>query len=222
MTKNPRLIPMSGKRFGKWLVGDQAGNAPRGGALWYCTCDCGTQRVVLGADLRSAKSASCGCTVDRELLGNLKRTHGGTRTRLYYAWQNMRKRCGDPQNSKYRYYGGRGISISREWDGFAAFQDWAISNGYSDTLTLERVDVNGNYTPANCTWITKRAQAANKTNNHKAPDGTLWLHKARENGIKDDAFRRRVFDGWPHEEAANIPMNVRRVARERDASGKYA
>lgn len=189
--------------------------------MWACKCDCGSQRSVIGADLRSGRSASCGCTIDDQRLGNLKRTHGSSGTRLHYAWKNMRSRCSNPDNGSFRYYGGRGISICKEWDDFSTFRDWAMENGYSSELTLERIDVNGDYCPRNCTWATKDAQAVNKTNNLRSPDGELWLHKARKHGVKDSAFRRRIFAGWPPEEAASVGMNVRRIPRTRTPSGRY-
>lgn len=200
----------------------QAGNTPRGAALWTCVCECGTTRTVVGLDLRHGKSASCGCSADKQMLGNLARTHGATGTRLHYCWQNMLRRCRKPTNNKFRYYGARGILVCSEWDDFDTFRTWALAHGYNDTLTLERIDVNGNYCPSNCRWATLAEQAQNKTNSRKAPDGELWLHKARRRGIKDGAFRRRLFDGWPPQEAASVPMNVRRMASPRDAAGRFS
>lgn len=209
MAKNPRLIDLTGQHFGHWTVLHQAGNTPRGGALWMSRCDCGETRPVLGADLRAGKSVSCGCyNVDR--LGTQRRTHGGSGTRLYNIWQQMRARCHQVSNPRYKEWGGRGITICPEWNDFPTFRDWALSAGYRDDLSIERVDVNGNYEPSNCTWADAATQSANRNYTQKAPDGQLWLHKARANGISGRTFHVRKSAGWPEEQAATWPKGKRR------------
>lgn len=94
--------------------------------------------------------------------------HGGEPQKLYNAWCNMRRRCYEKKNHKYKNYGGRGIKICDDWlHDFCSFRDWALSNGYSETLTLDRVDVNGNYEPNNCRWVTQKTQQNNRSNNHR-------------------------------------------------------
>jgi hypothetical protein len=221
MAKNPRLIDLSGRRFGLWTVGPQAGNTAGGGALWACQCDCGVERRVLGADLRNGKSTGCGCTsVGR--LGDSCRKHSATGSRLHRIWVNMRKRCRNPNTPKFENYGGRGITICSEWNEFVVFEAWALANGYEPHLSIERKDVNGNYTPENCTWADAATQSANRRFVSRAPDGELWWHKARANGITWAAYQWRLSDGWPHELAVTWPMNKRRVARQRDDSGRFA
>ena len=218
MSKNPRLIDMSGKRYAMWTVHEQAGNTSGGGALWRCTCDCGNERVVLGADIRKGKSRNCGCT-NRPRLGNMKRTHGESSTRLHNIWTLMLSRCRDTSNPTY---GGRGISVCQEWTKYETFRDWALANGYSKKLSIERVDVDGNYCPENCTWADAATQSANRRYTNKAPDGELWLHKARKNGITGVAFRQRYLAGWPMEQAISWPMNTERRKRARNAKGQFA
>lgn len=133
----------------------------------------------------------------------------------------MRGRCLRPTNPKFYAYGGRGIRICDEWSDFQTFRAWAMSSGYRHDLTIERNDVNGNYEPGNCTWAGADVQGANKRNVQRAPDGEPWLHKARRNGIKDMAYRRRLSDGWSAEEAATSPMWARRAPRDRDKTGRY-
>lgn len=93
-------------------------------------------------------------------------SHQGTKTRLFKIWEGMRERCGRVKHPHFHNYGGRGITICKEWDVFNNFRDWAISNGYNRDLTLDRIDVNGNYEPANCRWITIQEQMSNKRTNH--------------------------------------------------------
>lgn len=220
MAKNPRLIDMSGRRCGKWSVLRQNGNHPRGGALWLCRCDCGTERGVSGSDLRSGKSVSCGCEGAIK-IGALNRTHAKSGTRLHRTWKNIRKRCLNANDPGFNLYGGRGISICPEWDDFSAFESWALTSGYRDDLSIERLDVDGDYTPSNCVWATSQVQNENRRFVSKAPSGRLWVHIARDNGITDSAYRSRLNDGWERHQAATWPMGKKRNERSRDSKGKF-
>lgn len=219
MAKNPRLIDIAGRKFGRWFVQRQAGNAPRGGALWLCRCDCGVERSVLGSDLRQGKSVSCGCH-RAEVTGAMHRTHGKSGTRLYEAWKNMRARCSDTENADY---GARRISVCDEWQTFTAFEAWALSVGYRDDLTIERMDVNGDYEPSNCMWVEAGLQARNRRFVKRAPDGELWWHKAQRNGITRSAYEWRKGKGWPMPLVVTWPLGKRRSAPgQRDpATGRF-
>lgn len=97
------------------------------------------------------------------MIAKKREVHGGSRTRLYVIWADMKGRCRRKTDTSYSHYGGRGISICDEWhDSFSAFRLWAMSSGYSDSLTIDRIDVNGNYEPSNCRWATKAQQSVNK------------------------------------------------------------
>ena len=96
-------------------------------------------------------------------MGRGKIKHGMATTRLYQCWSDMKQRCNNPHNQFYARYGGRGILYCKEWDSFPPFMEWALSNGYNDSLTLDRIDNDGNYCPSNCKWSTQSEQASNKT-----------------------------------------------------------
>lgn len=129
---------------------------------YLCLCDCGEETIVRLEYLRSGHTQSCGChRVATSAMLNLR--HGCARgERLYKTWAGMKQRCLNPNVKGFKYYGGRGIRVCEEWMEFEPFRDWALANGYRDDLTIERVDVNGDYKPSNCTWIPKSDQSKNR------------------------------------------------------------
>ena len=95
-------------------------------------------------------------------------THGLSKTRIYKTYNSMKKRCYNENNSDYKHYGARGIKLCDEWigkDGFINFYDWSMKNGYQEHLTIDRIDVDGNYEPNNCRWVELKIQENNRTNN---------------------------------------------------------
>lgn len=129
-------------------------------------------------------------------------------TRLYNIWGHMKNRCSCEKNTFYRHYGGRGIKVCEEWFEFLPFYEWAITNGYTDNLTLDRIDVNGNYEPSNCRWVTRKAQSNNRrdnklvTFNGKTKSIAQW---AEMTGIKDTTIRYRIKQGWSVEKTLTTP-----------------
>lgn len=121
-------------------------------------CSCGVEGEVILGSILSGNTKSCGCLS----RGNATK-HGKCGTRLYRVYNKMLTRCSNPSNNRYVNYGGRGIKVCEEWSSsFEAFDKWATSNGYEDSLTIERVEVNKGYSPDNCTWIPLAEQALNK------------------------------------------------------------
>lgn len=166
----PKAEDLTGKRFGKLVVikkveptYDKSG---RKYTVWECLCDCGNKTKVRTNNLKGS-TTSCGCYL-KSVQGQQTLKHGYRKTRLYTCYNGMKQRCYNPNSIGYKNYGGRGIKVCDEWnkpDGLKEFAEWALKNGYQDNLTLERIDVNGNYEPDNCCWITKAMQAKNTRRN---------------------------------------------------------
>jgi len=135
--------------------------------MWLCKCDCGKTVEVSIYQLKDGICKSCGCLRDEiatQRCYDMSR-HSMARTRMYNVWGGMIARCGNPNSKDYRNYGGRGIKVCDDWKDFCKFHEWAIANGYEDNLSIDRINVNGNYEPNNCRWIPLREQNANKRNN---------------------------------------------------------
>ena len=153
-----KLIVLTGKKFGKLLVLRRAENKGKK-TCWLCLCDCGNETVVGGSNLHSGNTSSCGCSYNHEF-------HGLRYTKLYGVWATMKNRCSNPSVKEFKSYGARGIKVCPKWaSSFIAFHDWAMSNGYKDGLTIDRIDVDGNYEPSNCQWVDKKTQQSNRRNN---------------------------------------------------------
>ena len=152
-----KIINLSGQRFGRLIALSNTGKKCGAHLIWLCKCDCGKLVEVLGDNLRSGNTKSCGC-----LRKEIVTIHGDSRIRLYYIWHSMKARCYNSNNNNYKYYGERGIKVCKEWkNNYMMFKNWALANGYKEGLTIDRIDNDGNYCPENCRWLTKSENSRN-------------------------------------------------------------
>ena len=136
--------------------------------LWLCKCNCNKRSLLKlrSSQIKNGKTKSCGC-LKEEMFTNIITKHGfGDEENIYKHWLNMRNRCNNPNYEHYNVYGGRGIKICNEWNDYAQFRKWSLDNGYKSGLTLDRINVDCDYTPKNCRWETWKVQQNNKRNNH--------------------------------------------------------
>lgn len=194
-------------KFGKLTVVQRIGSTKFGEVIWECVCDCGNFRNVNASKLRSGQTINCRVCARKERIIKIT-THGKTNTRLYNIYRNMKARCYKSGERSYKDYGARGIKVCEEWlDDFQVFYDWAMSNGYDENLTIDRINSNGNYEPNNCRWADTKTQNRNSRRcYHKTEDGQLWIDIAKKNGIKDSVYWIRVRRGWSRYDAATKPQ----------------
>lgn len=169
-----------------------------------CICECGNTKVILADNLKRGKIKSCGCYHDEAAKDN-NITHNLRYTRIYNIFMGMKHRCFNKNNRAYSRYGGKGVTICDEWlNNFKAFYDWSISHGYDDTLSIDRIDSNGNYEPNNCRWANRKTQSQNRTNikTYTYNGETHYLSEwAAILNIKKATLANRIKQGWSIEKA---------------------
>lgn len=165
-----KWIDITGQRFGKLVAICQAephitqsGNKRE---MWKCRCDCGNETIKAKADLIRNETKSCGCS--HYVTGNKSPAykHGRSKERLYTIHRGMLYRCENPSCNNYKYYGARGITVCDDWHNVNTFIDWALSHGYKNNLSLDRIDNNKGYEPANCRWADNHTQSTNRRQSH--------------------------------------------------------
>nr|DAU47960.1 MAG TPA: hypothetical protein [Caudoviricetes sp.] len=160
----PQLIDLTNKTFGKLTVLNTFERRNKY-IYWLCRCECGKQKYIRSDHIRYKKIKSCGCFEEEARRKGNNKSHNLSKTRLFKIFQGMKKRCYNERNNAYKNYGGRGISICPEWlNDFVSFYNWALSHGYADNLSIDRIDVDGNYEPSNCRWVDAKTQANNRRN----------------------------------------------------------
>lgn len=198
-------LDLTGQRFGRLVAIEKNGQNKAKQYKWLCLCDCGNEHTVVGTQLVEGKSSSCGCYA-KEVAGDATRIHGMAKTPEYGAWKNAIARCYNPNNKKYKDYGGRGINVCDEWNQIAeiGFIKFYEDMGPSHGLTLERVDVNLGYSKENCIWdnrynqgYNQRMQTGNtsgKTGVSQNKDGT-WQAYINFEGKRYPLGEYKTFEG---------------------------
>ena len=195
---NIKYTDITGLQFGRLTVICKAKKDSRA-AFWLCECQCGKRITVKGSSLRSGHTKSCGCLHDElssERTIERNSSHSMSKTRIYSIWGDMRKRCRNKHHWAFERYGGRGINVCEEWENFSAFYKWSSDNGYSDELSIDRINNDGDYCPQNCRWATKDEQANNRSNNrfveHNGKRITV-SQLSKETGIPYGTLYSRIF-----------------------------
>lgn len=209
-----KIIDLTGQRFGKLVVIKREGSDKFKHSTWLCKCNCGNIKIVDSSHLKNGSTRSCGCLA-KELLSKRMSKHNMSETRINRIWLRMRNRCNNKNNEQYKNYGGRGIKVCDEWldkeNGFINFYNWAINNGYKENLSIDRIDVNGDYEPNNCRWITMFDQQSNKRNNHFIEYyGKIYTvsQLSRYLKINKDTLIKRINNNWEMEDL-NLPVRFK-------------
>lgn len=198
-----KLANIEGNKFGRLTVIKKSETDKK---KYVCVCECGNETEVNGYSLIYGFTKSCGCLYMEMAseLGKNNTIHGLSHDRLYSIWHGMVSRCTNKKDEGYQWYGAKGIEVCKDWyDNFMNFYTWAISNGYDTNLEIERKDLDGDYCPENCTWVTEKEQCYNRSSNRwitikgQTKALTQW---AEQVGITSVAFAQRIKNGWSEDQ----------------------
>lgn len=204
-----KFVDLTGQKFGRLVAIKYLGKSK-----WLCKCDCGKETISNSYELRVGKAKSCGCLRTERIIkeGKQRKIHGMKNTRLYRIWSHIKERCYKSRCKSFKYYGARGITMDNEWfNSFMSFYNWAIANGYTDDLTIDRINVNENYCPENCRWLTMKEQASNKRTSHSF----IWKGKIFNTIVELSNFskipyarlyNRLITKRWSVEKAMTTPL----------------
>jgi hypothetical protein len=218
------IIDITGERYGRLTVLKYS-HTEEGKAMWFCACECGEKTIIQGNLLRNGHTKSCGC-LRLEILEATRTSHGlcNKEPRLYEIWNGIKARCNRKNHRAYEDYGGRGIKVCPEWNNdFKDFCEWAMKNGYEEDLSIDRIEVNGDYEPSNCRWTTVQEQSRNRRSNVKIEINgeiktiTEW---SEISGISYSTLRNRWKKGWPTDQlftpVKKNKWNIRRKENSND------
>lgn len=217
------FLDLTGKTFGRWTVLHYTGRERRR-SWWACKCECGNCSVVDSAKLTSGWSRSCGC-LQKDVVANRCTTHGQSRRKFrspeYKVWSGMLSRCDNQNATGFKDYGGRGIRVCERW--MNSFENFYADMGPRPTAQheIDRIDVNGNYEPSNCKWVTKKQNARNTRKSRFIEIGgeTLCIGEwAERTGVSADSIRGRINNGWQPIDAITVPVIRRRPRTTNEGS----
>lgn len=197
-----------GQRFGKLLVLERIGFINKY-TYYKCKCDCGNIINAISSNLIRGTSNSCGCYA-RELTSKRSITHNMSNTRLYRIWEGMKQRCCNPNVRAYKYYGKNNIKVCDEWLDFEEFMQWSLNNGYSDNLTIDRIDIRKDYCPENCRWASKMTQANNTSTNVFLTIDNVTdtiANWSKKTGINASTISWRHNHGWSEKDCVQLKPN---------------
>jgi len=195
-------LGIAGEKFNKLTVLNKTNEKANKTYLWLCECECGNLTKVKKWNITSGNTRSCGCLKVESIkkVGQQNISHGMRYTKIYKIWESMKRRCNNEKAERYASYGGRGITYCEEWEKFDGFYEWVKESGYKEGLSIDRIDVDGNYEPSNCRWVTLEQQSFNKTNSRKVhyKDKELTIAElAKKTGKSYHLLYQRIVKlGW--------------------------
>ena len=202
-----KVIDIVGLKVGSFTVIVRHHTHESGHIYWLCRCECGDIKLVRGVRLRNGEVIRClACNPTQEKKYASEKKHKFER-RIKNIYYGMNARCKNKNQEHYHLYGGRGIKVCEEWSSFGVFRKWALANGYSQKLTLDRIESNGHYTPDNCKWSTTLEQERNREFSIRMPNGEYIKDYCKKHGVPYMTFYRRYkILKWDMEKSATYPV----------------